>query len=267
MKQLFIILTLLCSSVSFSQGYTFGIVQINDTEFKVIAVPDFQSSGETDASDMGFALTMPSSNATIINEVSHLPERNWSIKKYDSNFLTSKQLNHNGLDIFLFNNPPNQTFIEHDINDEIELLTFQIENIPTSGAIQFLSNEDPIALATNGILDSFYNSNIDNTVTIDYFDGPLIGQESIALNALNTESFELSDNIGVTLHPNPTTDYFMIQTDLAVERVELFDISGKQVYAIEGKSKIDIKKLPNAVYLTKIYFDNKQHITKRVVKE
>ena len=54
-----VLTTLLCTA----QGYQFGIVHINNYDFKIVAIPDFTSAGNTDISDVGFTLILPAGMA------------------------------------------------------------------------------------------------------------------------------------------------------------------------------------------------------------
>jgi len=66
----------------------------------------------------------------------------------------------------------------------------------------------------------------------------------------------ISDNpadVAVSLRPNPASDYFMIQSDEDVKRIQLFDIQGKLIKEYEGnRGHYDISRLAPGVLQVKI---------------
>ncbi len=67
MKQFYtLFFALLMTYPCFSQGYEFGIVSNSDYNFSIVAIPDFDGTN-TDISDIGFALMLPTGNTDIIN--------------------------------------------------------------------------------------------------------------------------------------------------------------------------------------------------------
>jgi len=73
MKKFYFLLTLLMLSTSINaQTYEFGIVNVSGNNFKIVAVPDFNSAGNTNVSDAGFSLTIPAGSSDIVNLVNLL---------------------------------------------------------------------------------------------------------------------------------------------------------------------------------------------------
>ena len=78
-----------------------------------------------------------------------------------------------------------------------------------------------------GVLDSFYNSNIDATTKQDYFGGIASGLGSFDFATLSTE-----DNIflnSVSVFPNPASEFIYIRSSIEIEQIKMFDVLGKQV--------------------------------------
>ena len=69
-----------------------------------------------------------------------------------------------------------------------------------------------------------------------------------------------------SIFPNPTSDMIYIKTLNTIERIELFDILGKQILSIKNKSEIDVSSYQSGIYLLKVKTDKGQ-ITKKIVKE
>ncbi len=266
MKKIYtLILFAIISIFGYSQGYEFGIVHNSNYNFSIVAIPDFTSSGNTDISDIGFALMLPTGNNDIIT-VSQFNTRTWSVTEVPASTLSSFGLGDGTRDAFVFNLPPGQTLLSHTTSEQIELVNFDVSNSPTSGFLEILSNTDSIAMGLGGTVDSFYNSNIDNTVTQDYFLGLVSGQENFSFATLSIEDNTYVDLEELTIHPNPSTSYFNVITDLDIDLVELFDLTGKMVLSIKNTRTIDIEDLASGVYLSKIYYNN-TYTSRKIIKE
>lgn len=247
---------------SYAQTYSYGIVNISDYDFKIVAIPDFDAS--TDASDMGFTLVLPAGNADVINVADIMPSTIWSAQQYDAAFLTSQGLGDGSVDVFQFNNPPGQSLIAHTAGEQIDLVSFSISNMPTSGELTFLDNSDPIAVGAGGVLDSFYNSNIDNTTTQDYFAGYAPGLTTFMFNTLGINSIALGNSL-ITVFPNPTLDFVTINSNVTIDYASLYDVTGKEVLTSTKPTTISLSNLPSGVYLLKLYAKNVT-VVKRIVK-
>ncbi|WP_397362562.1 T9SS type A sorting domain-containing protein [Olleya sp. R77988] len=257
------ILLLFISVLSLAQAYTYGIVSTGNFDFKIVAIPDFSAS--TDASDMGFALVLPAGSDDIINATSLLAARTWQVQQFDAAFLTGQGLGDGTKDVFLFNNPPGQSLIAHNAGDQIDLVYFSLSTMPSNGEIAFLDNSDPIAIGASGVLDSFYNSNIDNTSTQDYFGGLAAGLENFMFSTLGVVEAEMLE-ASITIYPNPTVDSITIKASAKIESAVLFDITGKIVLNQKLPETMDLSKLPSGVYLLQLK-TNRTTVTKRVVKK
>ncbi|WP_055443007.1 T9SS type A sorting domain-containing protein [Lacinutrix himadriensis] len=233
--------------------------------FKIVAIPDFTSTGNTDASDIGFSLVLPTGEIDIINESSLLSGRIWTVQQFDANFLTGEGLGDGTKDIFLFNNPPGQSFISHNAGDLIDLISFEVSNMPLTDEMYFLLNTDPIAIGAVSVLDSFYNSNIDSTTTQDYFTGIAIGLGNFMFSTLSIEDLEILAT-EIILYPNPAKDNVQISVpnNKEIFNIELFDTLGKQVFVKTNNNKFNVSHLPSGVYLVTIHF-KKSKINKKLV--
>jgi len=264
MKIFYSILLLVFITInSYAQSYTYGIINIDNFNFKIVAIPDFDAS--TDASDMGFTLTLPAGVAQINNESSLLSGRTWSVLTFDAAFLTSQGLGDGSRDVFQFNNPPGQSLITHTAGEQIDLVSFSVTNMPTTGELTFLDNTDPVAAGAGGVLDSFYNSNIDNTTTQDYFGGYQPGITSVMFDTLGINDYEISE-ISITVYPNPTKDSISIQSKKPIRIANLFDVTGKQVMVVKDPSTLSLGNLPSGVYILKLQTEFNT-VVKRIIKK
>ena len=250
------IYTLVCftliSIIGFAQNYEFGLVHISNYDFKVVAIPDFTSAGDTDVSDIGFTLVLPAGGVSVINQVSSLSGRTCNLSEFNAAFLTGQGLGDGTKDVFQFNIPPGQSLFSHTTGQQIDLVSFQISNNPTTDEMYFLLNTDPIATGSGGVLDSFYNSNIDATTTQDYFSGIATGMESFPFSSLSVNEYDELKQ-GILIYPNPTKEYINISTSLALDKVEIYDLLGNHILNTLETTQIKVKHLPTGIYLIKVY--------------
>ena len=256
------IITLFIGYLSYAQGYEFGIQHNGAYNFSIVAIPDFDGT-DTDISDIGFALMLPAGDADITN-VSTFNGRVWGTTEFTAAQLSGLSLGDGTRDGFAMNLPPGQTILSHSTGVPFVIVTFDVSNMPTSGALEILSNSDPIAMGLGGSIDSFFNSNIDSTTTQNYFSGIAAGQGTFMFDVLSIEDAEIP-NFQLSIYPNPTKDIVIIDTTATINRVTLYDITGKLVNTYKAKS-FNVSDLNSGVYLMKISVDD-TIITKRIVKE
>jgi len=84
---------------------------------------------------------------------------------------------------------------------------------------------------------------------------------------------ERQDMPSVNIYPNPSKDIITIHSDMAMLRVTLFDITGKQIsynqYPDNGitSSDIDVSPLPSGIYMVQALLEDGSIVTKRVIKK
>jgi len=264
MKNIYILLSLIfIGSTSFAQNYELGLLHNGGYNFSIIAVPDFDSAGNTDISDIGFTLMLPAGADDVTGQISALAGRIWNVSEFDAAFLTGEGLGDGTRDAFQFNMPAGQSLVAHTNGQQIDLVSFDVSNMPTTGVMSFLLNSDPIAMGAGGVLDSFYNSNIDNTSTLDYFSGIAPGLDSFMFDTLSSIELE-NPSFGITIYPNPASEIVHIETAATVEHIELFNIGGELVMTKANANQLNIHELASGVYFMKIT-SNKMVSTKKLV--
>ena len=263
MKHFYTLIALIFVLSINGQSYEFAIIQNSSFNFSVVAIPDFDSSGNTDISDIGFALMLPAGDADVAN-LSQFNGRALTLTQVNATTLSSNGLGDGTRDGFLINLPPGQTILSHTAGQQIVIVSFDVINMPTSGQLEILSNTDPIAVGLGGAFDSFYNANIDNTSTQDYFGGIATNQGSFSFDTLSVED-KLINNVSLDVYPNPTKNRVIIKTELAIDSVEIYDVTGKLIQT--DKSKIlNMSNLNSGVYFLRIISENIT-ISKRIIKE
>ena len=61
---------------------SFGIVNTSGYNFKIVAIPDFDSTGNTDVSNIGFTLMLPAGAADAMNIIQRSQDVIGMYKKY-----------------------------------------------------------------------------------------------------------------------------------------------------------------------------------------
>lgn len=82
---------------------------------------------------------------------------------------------------------------------------------------------------------------------------------------LSIEDFNLENK--VMIYPNPFTNNIDIETTIAVDFVQIFDVLGKPIYSEAFTNKIDTASLNTGVYLLRLRSRNGQVIMRKIVKK
>lgn len=270
MKKYYCIILLAMLSIGgFAQNYELGIVHVSGYNFKVVAIPDFDSSGDTDISDISFTLALPAGAVDVVNAVSAFPGRSWTIEdQYDAAFLSGAGLGDGTRDVFQVYVPTGQTLLSHTSGQQIDLVSFDITGSPTTGVLEFLPNSDSIVTGSGGVLVNYYNTDIDGaggSPTGDYYSGLATGLESFMFSTLGLEDDKVLES-DISIYPNPTSSFISIKSTDKVDSIELFNILGKKVLATTKTEQIQVNQLPAGVYLLKIYLGN-GNLTKKIIVE
>ena len=83
---------------------------------------------------------------------------------------------------------------------------------------------------------------------------------------LSNDVFDLSDS--VVLYPNPSNDYFSINTNTS--KVQVYAISGQLVKSFDNQSsgyQFNISDLKSGIYMVKITDSNNRLKTSRLIKQ
>lgn len=96
---------------------------------------------------------------------------------------------------------------------------------------------------------------------------PLILWHENRLDEIALEVFD-SQEVVISIYPNPSTGIFKIQTTENIERIEVFNLSGRIIKEMNPNSiEMDLSKLPSGCYFLKFTFSSGDMLTNRIVKE
>ncbi|NNK69475.1 MAG: T9SS type A sorting domain-containing protein, partial [Flavobacteriaceae bacterium] len=113
--------------------------------------------------------------------------------------------------------------------------------------------------------DSFYNSNIDNTTTQDYFNGISPGLESFNFSTLSIEPVE-NHLTEIKIYPNPTSSFIHIRSGKEIDQVKILDMTGKQVMEFMGSSRLDLRQLTAGTYFLQLQSHNTVVVKKIIIQ-
>ncbi|GGF23614.1 T9SS type A sorting domain-containing protein [Flavobacterium limi] len=112
------------------------------------------------------------------------------------------------------------------------------------------------------VIGSTNNSGLRNLDVDALFMGEAIFDKFLGTSTpINASSEEIA------IFPNPTSDILYISSLLNIEKLYLFDITGKLLLSHSGTKQINIKNLPKGIYAVKVIADSGKVYTKRVIKE
>ena len=83
--------------------------------------------------------------------------------------------------------------------------------------------------------------------------------ETAVVNACNGLSVSELEAFAFNYYPNPVKDILTIETQKPVEKIEVFDLSGKKVLNVSGQKQLDMSSLAPGTYMVRI-------ILKRVIE-
>ena len=106
----------------------------------------------------------------------------------------------------------------------------------------------------------------DGDVTMQY------GDRDFWVVKLSPDNLSTSDFLTINkviIYPNPTKDFFKLSNYENVQKVELYDLNGKKlIYKNDFKDeKIAIQNFSKGIYTIKIYLDNGDIISDKIIKE
>jgi hypothetical protein len=80
-----------------------------------------------------------------------------------------------------------------------------------------------------------------------------------------TASLEDIENTLITIYPNPTTDFLSINGNQKPVTIAIYNLLGKEVMSTISSNNVDVKSLPNGVYVIRIK-DGLKEVIKKFIK-
>lgn len=116
----------------------------------------------------------------------------------------------------------------------------------------------------NGLERSTYNTQIGRRYHIVDFSGT---EESVPFEREATNIDHVDTRSGISIYPNPTTDYLNVDTKGVNASVSVFDINGRKVYEQTNEKPICMKSCRNGFYFVKVTTASGVCETAKIVKK
>ncbi|WP_353780277.1 T9SS type A sorting domain-containing protein, partial [Winogradskyella sp. 3972H.M.0a.05] len=211
-------------------------------EFTFVATPDFDNA-DPNMADMQLTVAITAGNSIQSNSFTELFGTGWQV----NTALTGSILQNNfgigdgSRDLWIFSLPvpSSELTTVHTTGVGIPVLSFIVDNMPTSGEIAILENNDPIAVALAGVgfvVDNVINADLgDGNGTQDYYGNTDPVNNSFIFSSLTIG--EVTQNIlELSLYPNPARDVVAIRGDInQLDSIEIYSLNGQLVKTVTNK--------------------------------
>ncbi|MBC3847274.1 T9SS type A sorting domain-containing protein [Winogradskyella echinorum] len=246
---------LLCTASLFAQNVTFELRwDANNSLYELYVTRDMDAAAPvTTGGTSSVTIVFPSDGVAGTRTLAHTSE---SVSTYNSAGIIRSPEAAPDNDYYVFNSTGGSSYIGVlNAGAEVLWMTFTPSD-GNSEARLFENDSDPDSTA-NGMMginarSSFFT--ITQAGAIDEFAG----------NILNTP--EVSELAELTLYPNPAKNKVNIVSSNPIDSVEVYDILGKQVRALNNTNEIDVSNLNAGIYLFKIWIGNKIETRKIVIE-
>ena len=162
-----------------------------------------------------------------------------------------------------------------NVTHESAVIDWTQEGTPDSWTISYKKSSASSWSTINTTTHPYTITNLDAETSYDVYVTATCGEQTSTQSAtitFVTQPNSVNEYVmnSTLLYPNPTTGEFRIQnSELRIERVEVYDVYGKLMTSIEVDDHavtIDASSFASGVYFTRVYTD-KGTITKRIVKK
>lgn len=143
------------------------------------------------------------------------------------------------------------------------------ENTGTKENPSFAARQiNPFGLRSTPDLTSPQLVDIDDDGDLDIISGNYYGNLMLFRNDQVSSIGEDAENFGISMYPNPTTDFIEISTTKKITKFEVKDLLGKSHDNLQIQdNRIDVSKLATGVYILNLSVNDSKAGTFRFVKE
>ena len=156
------------------------------------------------------------------------------------------------------------TFTQAPPYDDYVIATW-IEGIGSLAGLFYPCGGYFLTGSTKLLLCHFQNNELiykDSSYSMCHYDNPedLMNDLSVSMYAISVDNYRI--------FPNPVDDILNISClNNVISRIEILDISGKNVYSQIYKETVDVSSLSNGLYFLKVYGANEQVTVFKIIKK
>jgi len=252
LNTLFILLaTFFLQQANAQDGYTYTLVDNGSYSYTISAMPNASSSNfPTSVQSYGFTIILPDGvTASITSSLGN---------GASDTFFDGTAVGEPTIDGYLITEtlgaPISLPAPANGIASPV--VTIQVAGTPATGSIEILANDSALANAVNP-LKSFMSADIiDDGMAVflpvvDAVGSGLSGTTSYSFNTLSTQDFS-AEAINISIYPNPTSSVFSVNSSLDINKVALYDLTGKLILETKVSKNIDISQIPVGLYMINI---------------
>lgn len=92
-----------------------------------------------------------------------------------------------------------------------------------------------------------------------------IYSETFTFTLSPTDIHNINDDTGISIYPNPATDFIEIKAARPITKIEIYNSQGKLLLIAENESRINVSQWDKGVYFVRVFIDN-DVITKKISK-
>lgn len=162
---------------------------------------------------------------------------------------------------------------EADSNLNINVTNNEITSITYKGLTGVKANENSWNTFKGSNMSNWVvNNNISTELTNDKWFGATFGTATARRPFTPVPATEIvnglaeNNKVVFTAYPNPVASVLNINSDAAVQKAEVINITGQNVLTISNSNSIDLSGVNTGIYLVKVYTENGM-ATQKIIKQ
>ena len=263
-------------NVAKAQGYSFTLIDDGNYDFTLAAVADFDSGTFTPKTQSyGFTLLVPDGVTITFNGYSPAGTAG-SPNLQQGSVLVGFDANMSDKDAYLVTTDTSgANFAAHGVGETINLVSFTVNGMPTSGALTVLDNNADLATAPAlmGAFKSFIQADVidDGSIVFDDVFVALTGTSSFNFATLGTPSFEI-DDVAFKAFPIPSGDVVNVynpsfnEYGYTVKNLVGQDMGIEGTLRSNGNTQLRLGRLDAAIYFITISDGTSKRALKVIIK-
>ena len=129
-----------------------------------------------------------------------------------------------------------------------------------------IPNDELLYIRSNHVFSSTAFQFFENSADIYIGSGDLgLVKYTLDLETMSVSDPEFISENQTILYPNPTKDEFHLEGKTAIEKIEIYNMTGQKLMTTETKT-ISVSHLPKGVYIVKVHLENQNIESHKLIK-